>query len=292
MDFKSPLVRLTSPVLNDVEIAKMDVEMPPVEVEDGSAVHHLTPFEGTKYPTCPAQFLERSRVDFSSVIDGEVPVAVWTEVPTSPRSTEVHCLGIGKRRQAATTVSMNSLSVTAISCQASLRSAHVRGFERPSRSHPRIALIGHVSRAAIGSDRVAQPIAASRSSCEAGSLPSIHSEQAPAALIECGGRPRFDSVVPRLPTPPGRCNAGIVVCDICRRLFGGPGWEHLHVEDHSGLVAQILDRAMRQVIVEHEQVADTQGHFDDLVFVYAVQAGTRYREARTSNCRAIGPGCA
>ena len=84
--------------------------------------------------------------------------------------------------------------------------------------------------------------------------------------VECGGPSRFNSVVPWLPTPPRRCNAGIVVCDICRRLVGGPRWEHLHVKDHSGLVAQIPDGAMRKVIVEHEEVADAQGHFDDLIF--------------------------
>ncbi len=79
-----PFVGFTSPVLNDVEIAKVDVKVPSLEVEDGSPVHHLAPFEGTKHPARPAKFLEWPRVDFSSVVDSEVPVAVWTEVAASP----------------------------------------------------------------------------------------------------------------------------------------------------------------------------------------------------------------
>ena len=82
-------------MLNNVEIAKVDVEMSSVKVEDGSAVHHLAPFEGTKYSARPAQRLERLRVDLSPVIDAEVPIGIGSEVATRSRSAEVHCFGIG-----------------------------------------------------------------------------------------------------------------------------------------------------------------------------------------------------
>jgi hypothetical protein len=83
-------------VLHDVEIAKVDIEVPPIQVENSSAVHHLAPFEGAKYLTRPAQLFERSRVDLASVVHGEVPVAVGTKLTTSPGPAEVHCLGIGE----------------------------------------------------------------------------------------------------------------------------------------------------------------------------------------------------
>ncbi len=96
MDVEPSLVGLPRPVLDDVEVAKVDVEAPPVELEDSSPVHHLSPFEGTEHPTRPTQLLERPRVDLSSVVDGKVPIALRTEVPTGPRSTEVHRLRIGE----------------------------------------------------------------------------------------------------------------------------------------------------------------------------------------------------
>jgi len=96
VDFEAALVGLSSPVFDDVEIPKVDVEVAPVEVEDGSAVHHLAPLEGTKYMTWPAQILDRSRVDLSAVVDSEIPVAVWTEISTSPGSAKIHCFRVGK----------------------------------------------------------------------------------------------------------------------------------------------------------------------------------------------------
>jgi hypothetical protein len=96
VDFETALAGLPGPVFNDVEIAIMDVEVSPVEIKDCSAVHHLAPLEGTKYLTWPTEILERSRVDLSSVVDGEIPVAVWAEVSTSPGSAKVHCLGVGQ----------------------------------------------------------------------------------------------------------------------------------------------------------------------------------------------------
>ena len=74
----------------------MDVEVPPVEVEDRPAVHHLTPFERTKYLTRPTQLLKRSRVDLTSVIHGEVPVTVRTKVATGSGPAEVHRLCVGE----------------------------------------------------------------------------------------------------------------------------------------------------------------------------------------------------
>ena len=95
MNLESPLVGLASPVFNDVEIAKVDVEVPTIEIEHRPAVHHLAPFEGTKYATRPAQRLEWSGIDLSSVIDGEVPIAIGSEVATRPGSAEVHRFGVG-----------------------------------------------------------------------------------------------------------------------------------------------------------------------------------------------------
>jgi hypothetical protein len=76
MDIEPTLFSLSGPVLDDVEVAKVDVKVPTIEVEDSPPVHHLAPLEGTEYPTRPAQFLKRPRVDLPSVIDGKIPVAV------------------------------------------------------------------------------------------------------------------------------------------------------------------------------------------------------------------------
>jgi hypothetical protein len=95
VDVEPPLVGLMSPVFNDIEIAKVNVKVAPVKVEYSSPVHHLAPFERSEYPTRPIQLFERPGINLSPVVDGEVPVAVGTKVPTSSGAAEVHCLCIG-----------------------------------------------------------------------------------------------------------------------------------------------------------------------------------------------------
>jgi hypothetical protein len=62
----------------------VDVEVPSVEVKNGSSIHDLAPFERTEDPTGSSQLFEWSRINLTPVIDGEIPVAVRSEVTTSP----------------------------------------------------------------------------------------------------------------------------------------------------------------------------------------------------------------
>ena len=96
VDLKPPFVGLTAPEIDDVEITKVDIEVPSVKVEHSSAVHHLTPFKGSKHLTRPAQFFERLRIDLTSVVHGEVPVTVGTKVTTSSGPAQIHCHCTGK----------------------------------------------------------------------------------------------------------------------------------------------------------------------------------------------------
>ena len=80
MDFEPALGRFMSPVLNDIEVAIVDVEVPAVQVEDSASVHDLAPLEGSEHPPGPTQPFERAR-SIPPVIDSEVPVAIWSVVP-------------------------------------------------------------------------------------------------------------------------------------------------------------------------------------------------------------------
>jgi hypothetical protein len=97
-------------------------------------------------------------------------------------------------------------------------------------------------------------------------LPGLHSQEAPTLKAQSCGWAGFNSVVPWLPTPPWRSNSSVVVGDVCHGFFGGAGREHLEVEDGSGLVTQVPDGPVRQVMVEHEQVANLKWHLDCFVF--------------------------
>ena len=72
----------------------MDVEVPPVQIEDGPAVHHLAPLERTEHLSGPSQLLERADVDLAPVVHGEVPIAVRSEVAASPGPSQVHSFRI------------------------------------------------------------------------------------------------------------------------------------------------------------------------------------------------------
>ena len=56
----------------------------------------LGPIQRDGRPDQASSALRKFRVDLSSVVDREVPVAIRTKVTTRPGPTEVHGLGVGK----------------------------------------------------------------------------------------------------------------------------------------------------------------------------------------------------
>ena len=113
-------------MLNDVEIAKMDIEMPSVKVEDSAAVHHLAPFEGRNVdPASPAlQAVEgRSRLGSTrrspSHCQDENRHELWTRRGSPPLHWGVN----GTRPRLSP---MNSSSNMFIACQTSARPVSTR----------------------------------------------------------------------------------------------------------------------------------------------------------------------
>src|ERR1700722_10897669 len=96
VNLEPAFVRFICPMLDGVEVAIGEVEVPPVEVEYSSSVHDLTPLEGAKHVTRPTQLLEWAGIDLAPVVDGEVPVAVRAEVPPSPRAAKADRFGVGE----------------------------------------------------------------------------------------------------------------------------------------------------------------------------------------------------
>ncbi len=136
---KRPLVVLSGRVLDDVEVSVVDIEVAAVEVEHRSAVHHLTPLEGSVDPARPDEVFEVSDVDGSPVVDREVPVAVARWSPGRGASQ-------GDRdrvRDAAgmpMTVATNSSSVIVRSCRFGSGPAELGSIEalgRGERGSPR-----------------------------------------------------------------------------------------------------------------------------------------------------------
>ena len=81
VDFKPSLDGLLGPVLDDIEISIVNVEMTPVEIEYGTPIHGVAPFEWTEHMPGPSQFFEWTNINVTSVVDGEIPVAVSAKVP-------------------------------------------------------------------------------------------------------------------------------------------------------------------------------------------------------------------
>ena len=96
VDLEPTLVRFGGPVLHDVEVAVMDVKVASVEIEDGSAVHDLAPFEWAEYSAWPSQLFEWTHVDLAPVVDRKIPVTVGSEIASSPGSAEAHALDTGE----------------------------------------------------------------------------------------------------------------------------------------------------------------------------------------------------
>src|SRR4051812_30850305 len=88
VDFKPARLGLSGPVLHDVKIAVVDVEVPSVEIEDGPAIHDVTPLEWLKNATRPSARLKGRDIDVAAVVHGKVPVAVCPMIAACSRPTE------------------------------------------------------------------------------------------------------------------------------------------------------------------------------------------------------------